>query len=66
MNRNNGPQVCMHPVPENPYGVFAMHCQDNVRIEGADLKKILDGPIAAMEDDYQKTLVQTAPSQKNR
>jgi hypothetical protein len=59
----NKTQKCTHPVPDNAYGIFAMHCQDNVPIEGEGLKKVFEGPIAEMEDDYEKTLAKPASAE---
>lgn len=43
---------CTHSVPENKFGIFAMHTADNQPIGHDDLKKIIDGPIADVEKDY--------------
>ena len=42
-------QNCTHPVPQNAYGIFAMHCNDNQPLSAQDQQRILDGPIAAAE-----------------
>jgi hypothetical protein len=42
-------QNCTHQVPENAYGIFAMHCNDNQPLSPEDQAKILAGPIAAAE-----------------
>lgn len=55
-------QNCTHPVPDNKYGIFAMHCADNQPISQADLKKVIDGPIAAIEPDYQSEISKPAHS----
>jgi hypothetical protein len=52
MNKSNKIQDCTHPVPANKHGIFALHCEDNQPISATDLKKILDGPIAAVESAY--------------
>lgn len=44
---------CTHPVPPNQFGIFAMHCRDNQPMSPKALKAIFDGPIAAVERDYQ-------------
>jgi hypothetical protein len=38
-----------HPVPSNPLGYFAHHTDDNVPIDGATLKQMLDGPLTVMQ-----------------
>jgi len=57
-------QTCTHTVPENTYGIFAMHCNDNQPLSPEEQRKILDGPIAAAEarlkDEIAKPLDLTA------
>lgn len=62
MAKNN--QNCTHPVPKNKYGIVAMHCADNQPISPADLMKVINGPIAAMESDYQAAISKTVDSKK--
>jgi hypothetical protein len=50
--KNNQKQNCTHPVPKNDFGIFALHCEDNVPIELADLKAMIDGPIAVAEKAF--------------
>jgi len=41
---------CTHPVPENDLGITAMHSCSNRPIPKATLKRLFDGPIAAVND----------------
>jgi hypothetical protein len=59
MTKNNQIQKCTYPVAENKFGIMHMHCADNQPISEADLKKVIDGPIAAVEADYQAEISQT-------
>ncbi|HEV2319931.1 MAG TPA: hypothetical protein VGV18_09285 [Verrucomicrobiae bacterium] len=54
--KTNQIQNCTHPVPKNKYGIVAMHCADNQPISEEDLKKVIDGPIAAVEEAYQAAI----------
>ena len=53
MKKDNNIQNCTHFVEPNRFGIVAMHCADNQPLSAADMKKIIDGPIAAVESDYQ-------------
>jgi hypothetical protein len=65
LNMKNN-QNCTHPVPKNKYGIVAMHCADNQPISRADLMKVINGPIAAIESDYQAEISQPADWNKCR
>ncbi|MBP6858896.1 MAG: hypothetical protein KBC33_03665 [Candidatus Pacebacteria bacterium] len=47
---------CTHSVPPNKFGIFAMHCKDNQPMDAESLRRIIDGPIAAMEPELQREL----------
>ena len=53
------PQNCTHPVPQNDYGVFAMHCSDNSPLPDGEIKKVLDGPYAAKQPALTQELAKT-------
>jgi hypothetical protein len=57
-------QNCTHSVPKNKYGIVAMHCIANQPITRADARKIFDGPIAAIEADYQAEISKPADFRK--
>lgn len=44
-------QNCTHPVPQNRFGIRAMHSLDNAPLPAQDCAKLLDGPIAAVQAD---------------
>ena len=52
----NGVENCTYPVPQNQFGIFAMHCQDNVPIGQEDLKRIIGGPAARAEPELHTEL----------
>lgn len=43
---------CTHPVPANPYGIFALHAHDNETLPDEAMRMLLapDGPVAAVQD----------------
>jgi hypothetical protein len=47
---------CTHPVPENRFGIIAMHCRDNQPMDAESLRRIIDGPITRMEPALQAEL----------
>jgi len=51
--KKNSIKKCTHPVPNNKFGIFAMHCSDNVPMSKKDLQRIFDGPISEVESSYQ-------------
>jgi hypothetical protein len=53
---------CTHPVPKNRFGIFAMHCRDNQPIGEAAMKKIIEGPIAAMQPKLDAELAKPGES----
>jgi hypothetical protein len=62
MAKNN--QNCTHPVPKNKYGIVARHSISNQPISSADAKKVLSGPIAAIESDYRAEISKPADFRK--
>lgn len=44
-------EECTHHMRSNNLNVFAMHSQDGLPVSREDQKKILDGPIMAVQDD---------------
>jgi len=46
-----GPLNCTHPVPENKYGIFALHTCSNTPIPLDELKAVIEGPIARIQED---------------
>ena len=54
----------MHPVPKNRFGIAARHCLSNRRISDPDARMVFNGPIAAIESDYQAELSKTADFRK--
>ena len=59
-------QNCTHPVPKNKYGIVDMHCIANQPISFADARKVFNGPIAAIEADYQAEVSKPADITKCR
>ena len=57
-------QNCTHPVPKNKYGIVAMHCIANQPMSPADARKVFNGPIAAIESDYQAEIARPADLKK--
>jgi len=41
--------VCTWTVPDNKFGIIAMHCRDNVPLEPEDYQKLFEGPLAASQ-----------------
>ena len=52
-------EKCTHPVPNNKFGIFAMHCKDNQPISQGDLEKVISGPVNSSEPELQKELFKT-------
>jgi hypothetical protein len=53
---DNKIQECTHKVPENPYGIFAMHCIDNQPLSAEELSQIIAGSVAGVEPQLQEEL----------
>lgn len=47
---------CTHPVPPNRFGIFAMHCRDNVPMSMEALTAIIEGPVAEAEPKLKEEL----------
>ena len=62
--KNNQIQNCTHPVPNNEFGIIAMHCADNQPFSEQDLRRVFEGPIAAVEADYQAEILEIAETEK--
>lgn len=58
--KTNTIKDCTYEVPQNDYGIFALHCEDNQPIEAKSLASVLNGPIAAGEADYQAEISKPA------
>lgn len=46
----------IYSVPPNRFGIFVQHVHDDIPLNESELDKIINGPIAAMEDDLQAEL----------
>jgi hypothetical protein len=62
MAKNN--QNCTFPVPKNKYGIARRHCIAIQPISPADARKVFNGPIAAIESDYQAEISKPADLKK--
>lgn len=43
-------------IPDNKFGIFAIHDDQGIAFTQKEIKAIIDGPIAAMEDKLQEEL----------
>jgi hypothetical protein len=59
MPEKNGIENCMHPVPPNQFGAFAMHCKDNQPFDAETVDKLLSGPLIAMQGKLAVELART-------
>jgi hypothetical protein len=57
-------KIRTHPVPKNKFGIVARHCISNRSIAPAQARKVFNGPIAAIESDYQSEISKTADFRK--
>ena len=53
-----------HLVPKNKYGIVARHSISNQPISPADARKVMNGPVAAIESDYQAEISKPADFKK--
>lgn len=48
---------CTHPVPDNPFGIFAMHCRDNAPMTQMELAGFINGPVRLAQDRLNEDLM---------
>lgn len=57
MKKVNGIANCTHPVPQNRFGIFAVHCQDNQPLSETFMLKVFNGPVAAVQAQLREVLL---------